>query len=184
MPGTFISAARSPDPQGDPDRGRGVHGEDGEGEPRPDARDGLHRLEDVLLVVVGEAEEGQRVLAHDERGRELGLRADPDGGGGAGGGLHEHADSADLEDGGVEPGLRTVPATEAITAVTLKGGRGRGVKGGGRRGRRPRRGGAAGGGAGRAPARPRPRRAGGDVRRAPVAAAASARRVWVPPRQT
>ena len=49
---------------------RAVHGEHREGEPWPDAADRLDRLEHVPLVVVGEPEERERVLPHDERRRQ------------------------------------------------------------------------------------------------------------------
>ena len=51
----------------------GVRREDGEhrlGQLRADAAGGLDQLEDLLLVVVGEAEQGQGVLADHHRGRQ------------------------------------------------------------------------------------------------------------------
>ncbi len=78
-----------------------MHGEHGLGEARADAARGLEQLEDLALVLVGEAVEGQRVLADDEGGGELGGLADAQGGEGAGGALERHADAADLDDCGV-----------------------------------------------------------------------------------
>ena len=47
------------------------------GEPRADPAGGLQQLEHDPLVVVGEPVERQRVLADDERGRQVGLLAEP-----------------------------------------------------------------------------------------------------------
>ena len=48
------------------------HGEHRLGEPRADPAGGLQQLEHDPLVLVGEAEQGQRVLADDQRGRQRG----------------------------------------------------------------------------------------------------------------
>src|SRR5258708_7402284 len=49
-------------------RVRTQHGEYRLGQPRPHTTGGLQQLEQVFLVVVGEPVEGQRVLAHHQRG--------------------------------------------------------------------------------------------------------------------
>jgi hypothetical protein len=50
------------------------------------------------LVVVGEAVEGQRVLADDQAGRQAGGLPDLQAGDGARGALHSQPDSPDLDD--------------------------------------------------------------------------------------
>src|SRR5204863_9319565 len=56
-------------------------------------------LEHLLLVVVGEAEQGQGVLAHDHARRQRHLVAGAERGECVGGALQLQADPADLEDG-------------------------------------------------------------------------------------
>ena len=50
-----------------------VDGQDRLGQPRADPRAGLQQLEQVALVAVGEAVEGEAVLADHQRGGQLGL---------------------------------------------------------------------------------------------------------------
>ena len=79
-----------------------VGGEDGEhrlGQLGADPAGGLEQLEAGLLVVVEEAEQGQRVLADHHAGRQRGLVAGAQRGQGAGGAHQLEADSPDLEDG-------------------------------------------------------------------------------------
>ena len=78
MPGTLVSATRSPRAQRDPHRVGRVHREHRERpaagrRPRPSAPSRRR----AFSSSVGEAVERQRVLAHDERGRELGGLAEP-----------------------------------------------------------------------------------------------------------
>ena len=54
-----------------------VHGQHRLRQLGPDPAGRLQQLEHAALVVVGETEQGQRVLAHDHRGRQVGLLADP-----------------------------------------------------------------------------------------------------------
>ena len=56
---------------------RREHRERGLRQARADPGGRLEQLEDLTLVVVGEAVERQGVLADDQRGGELGLLADP-----------------------------------------------------------------------------------------------------------
>src|SRR4051794_1858438 len=78
-----------------------MDGEDGLGEAGSDAGDRLEDLEDGALVVRGEAEEGERVLADDEGGRESGDLAGAERGKGVGGALDSEADTAYLDDCGL-----------------------------------------------------------------------------------
>lgn len=84
---------------GQAERVGAVRGEHGLGEPGADAAGGLEQLEDLALVVVGEAVQGEGVLPDDEGGGEPGLLADAQGGQGLRGALEGHADTADLDDG-------------------------------------------------------------------------------------
>ena len=97
-------------------RVRRVDGEHGQRQPRPDAGDGLHLLEDVALLVGGEPVEGQRVLADDQGRRQAGLAARGAGRPPSPGVVcTQHADPADLDDDRSSPTRRTIPGTEAIT---------------------------------------------------------------------
>ena len=78
-PGTFMSDVRSCPATAAAQAVGGVHREHRQRQPRADARDGLHGLEDVALVGVGEPEQGQRVLPDDEAGRQPRLLARPAG---------------------------------------------------------------------------------------------------------
>jgi hypothetical protein len=68
-----------------------------------DAAGGLQQLEEVAGVVVGEAVEGQRVLAHDQAGREPRLRTDPQAGDRARRAADGEPDPTDLDDDAVGP---------------------------------------------------------------------------------
>ena len=68
----------------------------------PDAARGLEQLEQRTLVVVGEPEQGQRVLAHHHGGRERGRLADPQPGEAARRAHHLDPDTSDLDDGRVD----------------------------------------------------------------------------------
>src|SRR5690625_2274744 len=82
---------------------RTVDGEHGQRQPGPHPGDRLEGLEDVAFVVLGEAVERQRVLAHDEGGGQVRLAAGPQRGERRGGGLDEQTHPAHRDDGGVEP---------------------------------------------------------------------------------
>ena len=77
MPGTFDQRGEVLGGDGGAQPVGGVHREHRQGQPRPDAGDRLHRLEGVPLVGVGEAEQGQRVLADHQMGGQARLGADP-----------------------------------------------------------------------------------------------------------
>jgi hypothetical protein len=62
-----------------------------------DAVGGLQQLEQLTLVVVGEAVEGQGVLAHDQAGGQPGLLPHLQPGDGARGALHRQAHAPDLD---------------------------------------------------------------------------------------
>ena len=99
MPGTAVSAFSSPVATASRSASGRVHGEHRLGEPGADPARGLQQLEDLALVVVGEAVEGERVLADDQGGRQPGLLADPQPGERARRALDGHADAADLDHG-------------------------------------------------------------------------------------
>ena len=97
MPGTAISAFSSAGGHRPAQGVRGVHGEHRLREPGTDAASGLEQLEDLALVVVHEAVQGERVLADDERGGELGRLAEAERGQGVRRALDGHADTTDLD---------------------------------------------------------------------------------------
>jgi hypothetical protein len=55
-----------------------VHRQHRQRQPGADAAGRLEQLEDVPLVVGGEAEQGERVLPHDQRGRDPAGGAEPE----------------------------------------------------------------------------------------------------------
>ena len=75
IPGTRVSVGRVAVGQRAAQRVRVEHGERGQREPRADAADRLQQREQLALLGVGEAEERQRVLAHDQRRGEPRLLA-------------------------------------------------------------------------------------------------------------
>ena len=103
-----------------------VHREHRLGEPRTDAGDGLHQLEDRALVVVGEAEQGQRVLADDQAGGQR-RPARPRAGVARVPGVHWtlEPDPADLDDRRVRADGGDPPRTDAIIGAPARA-RGRG----------------------------------------------------------
>ena len=113
MPGTCVSALTSAGRHRAAQLVAAMDGEHRQGEPRADAGGGLQQLEQVALVVVGEAVEGERVLADDQGGRSRRL-ARPAAGERAGGALHGQPDPADLDDGAVGRQCGDPAADEAI----------------------------------------------------------------------
>ena len=100
MPGTVVSVLTSSVPTARRRVSGLWHGQHRLGELGADAAGGLQQLEGLLLVVVGEAEQGQGVLADHQARRQRGLGADAQGGERVGGALQLQADAADLEDRG------------------------------------------------------------------------------------
>ena len=111
------------------------HRDDRLGDLGADAGGGLHDLEDLLLVLVEEAEDRQAVLAHDHAGGQRRGPADAQGGERAGGAHQLEADAAHLEHGAVERDGGDLAADEGdhrvLTVVFLwcgAGLRGRGLE--------------------------------------------------------
>jgi hypothetical protein len=73
------------------------HGQRRERQPRADARHGLQQAEQLARLFVGEAEQRQRVLAHDQRGVQPHLFAAAQRRECRRGGLHGVTDAADLD---------------------------------------------------------------------------------------
>jgi hypothetical protein len=89
-----------------------VDGERGQRDARTDAAGGLQQFEQVAGVVVDEAVQRERVLAHDQAGRQPGLLAHPQAGDGARRAVDGEPDPADLDHDTVGPD-RGDPAPDA-----------------------------------------------------------------------
>src|SRR5205085_2555355 len=100
------------------------------GQLRPDAAGRLHQREHLLLVLVGEAEEGQRVLADDHARRQRRSATGGERRQGVRGALQLQAHPADLEDHRGQPDCgdpatderdhRAAPAAWAATAAWIR----------------------------------------------------------------
>ena len=91
IPGTAVRVARSSVATALRSASGVVHGQHRQRQPGADAARGLQQLEDVPLVLAGEAVQGERILPDGERGGDLRPLAEPQPGEGAGRAQHRRA---------------------------------------------------------------------------------------------
>ena len=92
--------------RGDPDGFRFVDGQHGQGEAGTDAADAEQDIEHFPLVIAGEAEQGQRVLPHDQGREQLALVPDPEAAEGLRRGVDAHAGAVEVDHGGGQANVR------------------------------------------------------------------------------
>ena len=92
--------------RGHPDGFGLVDGQHRQREAGTDAADAEQHIKHLAFVVAGEAEQGQRVLPHDQGGEELSLLAHPEAAEGLRCGVDAHAGAVEVDHGGGQANMR------------------------------------------------------------------------------